>query len=55
MDTLDYYKSVLHEQKRADKNAKPNYKANLQIERDRLEAAHADYIGEVCGCAECQG
>lgn len=55
MDTVEYYKSVLHEQKRADRLAKPNYKANLSIERARLEAAHPDYIGQDCSCAECQG
>lgn len=53
MDTLVYYKEILHEQRRADANGKVNYKANLSIERARIEAVHPEYIGQDCGCACC--
>lgn len=54
-DTVDYYKSVLHEQRRADRLAKPNYKSNLSVERARLETENPSFVGQDCACQECQG
>lgn len=53
-DTVEYYKSILHEQRRADYFGKTNYKANLSTERARLESENPAFVGEDCNCSECQ-
>lgn len=45
-DSMQYYAEVLYERDRATFfDTVPNYKSNVQIEIDRIEAAHPQWIG----------
>jgi len=52
-DTLDLYKSWLHEKKRGLSFGHSVYAENCQQEIDRLETEHPDWVGQECTCQEC--